>query len=77
MFAGARLNEICQLQVADIQQEDGIWFFNLMDDGDSNKRFKSDAAIRKVPIHDELLRLGLLDFHALQMQRGEKRLRCP
>jgi integrase len=74
MFAGARLNEICQLQVADIQQEDGIWFFNLMDDGDSNKRFKSDAAIRKVPIHDELLRLGLLDFHALQMQRGEKRM---
>lgn len=74
MFAGARLNEICQLQVADIQQEDGVWFFNLMDDGDSNKRFKSDAAIRKVPLHHELLRLGLLDFHASQMQRGEKRM---
>ncbi|WP_165802871.1 site-specific integrase [Pelagivirga sediminicola] len=74
IFAGARLNEICQLQVADIQREDGIWFFNLMDEGDSNKRFKSDAAIRKVPLHKELLRLGLLDFHALRMQHGDKRM---
>lgn len=74
MFSGARLNEICQLQLSDIQQEDGIWFFNLMDEGDSNKRFKSDAAIRKVPVHVELVRLGLLDFHATLMQRGEKRM---
>ncbi|MDX2485262.1 MAG: site-specific integrase [Pseudodonghicola sp.] len=74
MFSGARLNEICQLQLSDIQQEDGIWFFNLMDEGDSNKRFKSDAAIRKVPLHSELVRLGLLDFHATLKQRGEKRM---
>ena len=74
MFSGARLNEICQLQLSDIQREDGIWFFNLMDEGDSNKRFKSDAAIRKVPVHVELVRLGLLDFHATLMQRGEKRM---
>ena len=41
MFSGARLNEICQLEVTDIQQTDGIWFFNLVDEGDTNKRFKS------------------------------------
>jgi integrase len=64
MFSGARLNEICQLETADIQQADGIWFFNLIDEGDTNKRFKTDAALRKVPIHNELLRIGFLDYHA-------------
>ncbi len=70
MFTGARLNEVCQLEVADIQQQDGIWFFHLIDEGDSNKKFKSAAALRKVPVHDELVRLGLLEYRArMQAQR--------
>lgn len=48
MFTGARLNEVCQLEVADIQKQDGIWFFHLIDEGDSKKKFKSAAALRKV-----------------------------
>ena len=32
MVTGARLNEICQLELADLQQEEGIWFFNLSDE---------------------------------------------
>jgi integrase len=64
IYTGARLNEICQLELADIQQAGGIWFFNLVDEGDSNKRFKTSAALRKVPMHDELVRLGFLDYHA-------------
>lgn len=62
MFTGARLNEICQLGIADVQQDGDNWFLNITDDGDDNKSVKSQAARRKVPLHSELIRLGLLDF---------------
>ena len=62
MFTGARLNEICQLDIADVQQDGDTWFLNITDEGDDNKRVKSDAGRRKVPLHTELIRLGFLDF---------------
>lgn len=62
MFTGARLNEICQLDIADVQQDGDTWFLNITDEGDDNKSVKSKAARRKVPLHSELIRLGLLDF---------------
>ncbi|WP_243694439.1 site-specific integrase [Shimia isoporae] len=62
MFTGARLNEICQLDVADVQQDGSTWFLNITDEGDDNKRLKSKAGRRKVPLHSELIRLGFLDF---------------
>ena len=49
---------------------EAIWFFHLIDEGDSNKKFKSAAALRKVPVHDELLRLGLLEYRSrMEAQR--------
>lgn len=62
LFTGARLNEICQLELADVQQEAGIWFLNITDEGDNNKRVKAKASRRKVPVHSELIRLGFNDF---------------
>ncbi|WP_254447304.1 site-specific integrase [Ruegeria sp. HKCCA5426] len=63
VFTGARLNEICQLDIRDVQQECGTWFLNITDEGDDdNKSVKSTAARRKVPVHPELIRLGFLDF---------------
>ena len=62
MFTGARLNEICQLDIADVQQDGDTWFVNITDEGDDNKRVKSRAGRRKVPLHTELIRLGFLDF---------------
>ncbi len=64
MFTGARLNEVCQLDVADVQQDGDIWFLNITDEGDDNKSVKSRAGRRKVPLHSELIRLGFLDFVA-------------
>lgn len=66
MFSGARLNEICQMEAADLQQQDGVWYFNLLDSDDdegSNKRFKTPAARRRVPVHSRLIELGLHDYH--------------
>ena len=31
-YSGTRLNEICQLDLSDIQEQDGIWIFNLTND---------------------------------------------
>lgn len=62
MFTGARLNEICQLDIADVQHDGDTWFLNITDEGDDNKSVKSHAGRRKVPLHSELIRLGLLDF---------------
>ncbi|WP_108860243.1 site-specific integrase [Ruegeria sp. Alg231-54] len=63
IFTGARLNEICQLGIKDVQQECGTWFLNITDEGDDdNKSVKSTAARRKVPVHPDLIRLGFLDF---------------
>jgi len=62
MFTGARLNEICQLDIADIQRDGNTWFLNITDEGDDNKSVKSQAGKRKVPLHSELIQLGFLDF---------------
>jgi len=72
MFTGARLNEICQLDIADVQQDGDIWFLNITDEGDDTKSVKSKAGRRKVPLHPELVRLGFLDF--VESRRNGSRL---
>lgn len=62
MYSGARLNEVCQLEIADIQEVDGLWYFNITDEGDSNKHLKAKASKRRDPIHSHLVKLGFLDF---------------
>ena len=63
MFTGARLNEVAQLDGADLQLHEGVWCFSFASDGDdTNKRLKTEASRRLVPVHDVLLRLGLQDF---------------
>lgn len=76
MFSGARLNEICQLLTADVQQQDGIWFFNLADDEEEggDKRFKTEAGKRKVPVHAKLIELGFLDYHCQMIETRSERL---
>lgn len=76
MFSGARLNEICQMEAADLQQKDGIWYFNLFDSDEdvSNKKFKTAAARRKVPVHSRLLELGLLDYHRDMSSQATSRM---
>ncbi len=60
LFSGMRLEEICQLQTDDIREEDGIAFFDLNDR--PPRQLKNKNAVRKVPIHSELVRLGLLRY---------------
>jgi len=72
MFTGARLNEICQLKVFDICEEDGIWYFAFCSDGEEVAKIK--AAIRNVPIHKTLIKIGLLNYVKQQRKRKQKML---
>ncbi|WP_425074931.1 integrase [Sagittula sp. S175] len=72
MFTGSRLNEICQLDIADVKQDGDTWFLNITDEGDDTKSVKSKAGRRKVPLHTELIRLGFLDF--VESRRSGTRL---
>lgn len=65
-----RLEEICQLYLSDTQQEDGIWFFNLTQNED--KHLKTAAAMRKVPIHPDLIE----KYHFLDFVEQQKKQNC-
>ena len=60
LYTGMRLEEIGQLLVADVKREGDIWYFDINDfDG---KQLKNKSSIRRVPIHQILLDLGLVDY---------------
>ncbi|WP_334668370.1 site-specific integrase [Klebsiella pneumoniae] len=60
-YSGMRQNEICQLYHNDVMKVDGVWCFRV-DNLNPNQTFKTDSSRRFVPIHSQLLVLGLLDF---------------
>lgn len=70
LLSGARLGELAQLRVADLRQdpETGIWFFDIGTAG--GRRVKTASSIRTVPVHPELLRVGLLDYRASLLTAG-------
>ena len=60
-YSGARLNEICQLNISDIRQEDEIWVMSLLNDAE-DKSLKTQSSNRIVPLHSHLVEIGLLDY---------------
>jgi integrase len=61
LFSGARRMEIAQLRVSDLRQgEGGIWYFDFTNEGE-DQTLKTASSARSVPIHNELIRLGLLE----------------
>ena len=61
LHTGARINEICQMDVADIRNVDNVWVFDINESGD-RKSIKRDSSKRLIPIHSKLLELGFLKF---------------
>ena len=67
------MNELCQINLADLQSEDDISYFNITSTGD-NQRVKNPNSQRRIPVHPMLVSLG---FETLVRQRrgvGERRL---
>lgn len=69
LFTGMRLEEIAQLHCADIyeSQTKGIWVIDInsngLDELGRPKLLKNKNARRIVPIHSDLIQMGLLDYH--------------
>jgi integrase len=64
LYTGMRLEEIAQLTTADVREESAngarVWCVDVHNGG-SNK-LKNKTSARLIPIHSELVRLGLLDY---------------
>ncbi|WP_316394953.1 site-specific integrase [Bradyrhizobium sp. 33ap4] len=80
LYTGARLGEIAQMATRDLRQQDDVWIFHITengeldDDGASIKSTKTAGSQRVVPVHSRLIELGLLDYHAAVVARGETQL---
>src|SRR5262249_17570396 len=74
LFTGARLEEIAQLNVADVGDVDGIPCVRITTRGEGQKRLKSAAADRTVPTHSGLIALGFLDYVAERRSAGDRRV---
>jgi len=70
-----RANEICQLDVADVQVVEGCPVFDIshLADGESesDKKTKTPSSVRVVPIHPKLISFGILDFHRGRKGKGK------
>lgn len=60
VFSGLRQEEIAQLHLEDIRKVDGHLVFDI--NARPPRKLKNRNAVRKVPVHSTLLRLGLLDY---------------
>jgi len=74
MFTGARLGELAPLRLSDVSEdvETGITFISIVEDGEDGKSLKTVSSRRMVPLHPELVRLGLLDFIAAEASKRGK-----
>ncbi len=72
-LSGMRPSEVCQLRVADIKQENGIYYFSITDN-EEGKYVKNANSIREIPIHEKLISMGFLDFVARAKTTYSKRL---
>lgn len=60
-FTGARLEELCQLHIGDLAPVQGIRCIRI-DDNREGQNLKNANSRRFIPIHPELIKLGLLDY---------------
>ena len=75
LFTGARLEEIGQALTSDIKREDGIDYLDINTlDRRAGKRVKNRSSRRKLPLHPELIRCGLLAYVDERRQAGDERL---
>jgi integrase len=84
LCTGARINEVCQLKVADIVKEGSAWCiaFRVTVDPDlaldpritTRQTLKGRSAVRTIPIPQALLDAGFMDFVADMKACGHPRL---
>lgn len=78
LYSGAGLEEVGQLETADIRQDGEVWYFNMMildEHGSRTKTLKNtEHRTRTIPVHPRLIELGLLAYHEERCNAGDSRL---
>ena len=86
LFTGARVNEVCQLHISDVQRvrdrekDEYFWIFDFNSDEceccttEQRKSIKNKSSHRKIPVHPSLLEIGLIRYRNILQKRGETRL---
>ena len=77
LYTGMRLEEISQLHCKDIYQEDDLWVIDITEeghDGLNDKILKTSNAKRKIPVHDYLVKVGLIAYRDETLKSGQTRL---
>jgi hypothetical protein len=75
LLSGAREEEIGQALITDVKEEDGIAYLDINTlDRRAGKRVKNKSSRRKLPLHPELLRCGLLEYVEERRRAGDERL---
>jgi integrase len=78
LYSGARVNELAQLNTADVEEVDHVWGFHIATRF-AGQRLKNPKTKRFVPLHPALLDAGFLAYVAdiTQAQRGASGLLFP
>jgi integrase len=77
LHTGMRLNEICQLDVTDVREVEGVHCIVVCEgslDGTEDKKLKTVASERIIPIHPTLLACGFLAFVKQRQREGRTKL---
>jgi integrase len=74
LWTGLRLNECAQLGIDDVAVRDAVEVILIRVDEEGDKRLKTDASERFVPIHSELKKIGFLTYVAKMKRAGATRL---
>ena len=72
IFSGLRTNEMAQMRLQDVRKESNIWFLHVEES--EQTRVKTLNAIRKVPVHPQLIELGFIDYISDLKQRKKDRV---
>jgi integrase len=72
-FTGARIEEIAQLRLADVTEVQGTWSLLITESGEA-QQVKTRNSIRRIPVHDELVRCGFILYCSALRKRGASRV---
>lgn len=74
LFSGARAGELCQLRVQDVKKtKEGTPYLSVRND-EEWMSVKTSNAIRDVPLHPELVKIGFLEFVEQHRRSEDQRL---
>jgi integrase len=81
MLTGCRIEEIGQLQIADIKRVDDILFFDITEEiedehefNDGKKSLKNETSVRRMPIHKIAVDAGFEKYWKWLSDKGESQL---